>query len=266
MKASPAQGGYLHATRHPLVCVLFVLPLLLLYEVGIRLMGPGDPGPHRNGADLWLRDLLAEVGIPPWYGAPGLILGIFLAWGLLRRQRLPRDLISVGLGMTGECVLFAVGLFGLSQVMLPLFHFLQRTGLAPDAAWGLARPGLGSVWLSISDEADPIVQQIVRFLGAGLYEETLFRLLLFSGLLGLFIAIRFPRQGSFILACVLSALVFAAAHHLGQHSEPFHYLVFLFRTLAGCYFAMVYEFRGFGIAVGTHALYDVLVGVVLPLM
>ena len=34
----------------------------------------------------------------------------------------------------------------------------------------------------------------------------------------------------------------------------------LFRTLAGLYFAWLYCVRGFGIAVGAHAGYDVLVG------
>ena len=32
---------------------------------------------------------------------------------------------------------------------------------------------------------------------------------------------------------------------------------------AGLYFALLFRLRGFGIAVGAHALYDVMVGVVL---
>ena len=36
---------------------------------------------------------------------------------------------------------------------------------------------------------------------------------------------------------------------------------FLFRVLAGLYFTAIYQFRGFGIAVGAHACYDVLVGI-----
>jgi hypothetical protein len=38
----------------------------------------------------------------------------------------------------------------------------------------------------------------------------------------------------------------------------------LFLTAAGLYFGMLYILRGFGITVGTHALYDVLVLVMLP--
>ena len=42
-----------------------------------------------------------------------------------------------------------------------------------------------------------------------------------------------------------------------------HIYVFLFRMLAGIYFALLFRLRGFGIAVGTHAFYDIIVGVTL---
>jgi len=100
----------------------------------------------------------------------------------------------------------------------------------------------------------------VRYVGAGLYEETLFRLLLFSGLWALFLLWDMPSSMAFLLAALSSALAFAGAHHVGVHGEPFHPLVFFFRTMAGLYFGWVFHFRGFGIAVGAHAGYDVMVG------
>ena len=63
-----------------------------------------------------------------------------------------------------------------------------------------------------------------------------------------------------ILAAAASALLFSAAHHVGPFGDPFDGYVFLFRTIAGVYFAVLMETRGFGIAVGAHACYDVLVG------
>jgi hypothetical protein len=36
---------------------------------------------------------------------------------------------------------------------------------------------------------------------------------------------------------------------------------FVFRTVAGLYFTLLFVLRGFGVAVGAHAGYDVLVGV-----
>jgi hypothetical protein len=245
-------GGYLEATRHPLVCVIFVLPLLLAYELGMHALDSGA-ATQRNGADVWLRDLLTSLGISALYGAPATILVILLAWGLWRRQSVPPDLMSVGIGMTLESCLFAAGLFGISQGMLPLIGFLRESGLA-------SAPTETAV---LSTGLDPACQQILRYLGAGLYEETLFRLVLFSAMWGLFLYWDMPTGWAFLLAGLGSALCFAGAHHVGAHGEPFHALVFLFRTLAGWYFAWIFFFRGFGIAVGAHALYDVLVGILL---
>jgi membrane protease YdiL (CAAX protease family) len=55
---------------------------------------------------------------------------------------------------------------------------------------------------------------------------------------------------------------FAGAHHLGTLGEPFQWYAFLFRTMAGAFFAALFIYRGFGIAAGTHAAYDMLVGLI----
>jgi hypothetical protein len=243
--------GYWQATRHPLVCVLFVLPLLLAYELGMHCAG-GDEAP-RNGADVWLRDLLRAFGLPTLL-APALILLILVAWGVWRRQPLPRDLVGTTLGMSVESLLFAGGLFGVSQVIPRLLAVLQNGGLAQATT---------APYVALSTGLDPTCQQVLRYLGAGLYEETLFRLVLFSALWALFLFWDLPRGIAFLSAGLASALCFAGAHHLGPHGEPFHPLIFLFRALAGGYFVAVFSCRGFGIAVGAHAGYDVLVGILL---
>lgn len=247
-----SQIGYFRATRHPLVCVLFVLPLLLAYEGGMHLMGQETGQVHRNGADAWLRSLLTDIGVHGLYGAPVLLLLILLGWGLWRRERLPGDLLGIGVGMTLESTLFAFGLLGISQAMIPMIQAMPQSGFLTLET----SPPLSTGW-------DPVSQQVLRYLGAGLYEETLFRLVLFSGLWMLFQYWEMPGGLAFLVAGLGSALCFAGAHHLGANGEPFHPLVFLFRTLAGWYFAWIFFFRGFGIAVGAHALYDVVVGVLL---
>jgi membrane protease YdiL (CAAX protease family) len=62
-------------------------------------------------------------------------------------------------------------------------------------------------------------------------------------------------------AILITSLVFAAAHHIGAEGEPIVLRNFLFRTVAGAFFATLFVYRGFGIAAGTHALYDILVSV-----
>jgi membrane protease YdiL (CAAX protease family) len=58
-----------------------------------------------------------------------------------------------------------------------------------------------------------------------------------------------------------SAILFSIAHHLGPYGQTYSNYLFIFRLLAGLYFALLYELRGFGIVVGTHACYNVMVSV-----
>jgi membrane protease YdiL (CAAX protease family) len=104
---------------------------------------------------------------------------------------------------------------------------------------------------------------MLSYAGAGIYEEVLFRLLLLSALRWLGRQAELPAWGALALAGLVSALLFSLAHHVGLQGEVFDAQVFLFRTLAGLYFAALYLCRGFGIAVGAHAGYDVLVGLML---
>jgi hypothetical protein len=234
------RGGYLAATRHPWPCLLFLLPLLAAYEVGVLWLGGTRPEALRNGADTWLRWGLERFGLPQFYCAPALIVVVFLGWSLLRAYDCPARLRFVWMGMAVESVVFAVGLWALSRQLQPLLDELGiRLNTGPHGK---------------------DLRQIVTFVGAGIYEEVLFRLLLFFGLGCLFRLLGFPVLLSGLFCTVASAFLFSAAHHLGPYGEAFDRYVFLFRALAGFYFALLYQFRGFAIAVGGHACYDVLVG------
>ena len=249
--------NYWKATRHPWACVLFVLPLLAAYEIGLYVLGQYD---LRNGADVWLRRVLSEVGISPVYGAPCLLLSVLLLWGLMRREGRPTDKLGVWVGMSGESAAYALLLLGLSQ---GLWLFLAQA----DQVFG--QPSHRTALLQWSADArpstpEPMWGQIVSYLGAGIYEETLFRLMLYAGLLRLLTwsEVRTSPLAVVLAACG-SALLFAGAHHLGPSGEAFNFYVLSFRTFAGLYFAWLYQVRGFGIAVGAHAAYDVLVGLIL---
>jgi membrane protease YdiL (CAAX protease family) len=237
------RSTYVLATRHPWSCFLFLLPLLAAYEGGVLLLGGGHTHTFRNGADTWLRWALEYFGLSQLYWAPLLIAGVFVIWSILRRKDRPADLLGVETGMVIESIAFALGLWGISQGLDPL---LKRIGIVLQTA-----------------PAQPTLGHVVTFVGAGIYEELLFRLLLYSGLL---IVLRWLRV-SLILAVIVAALassaLFSAAHHIGPYGESFDNYVFVFRMLAGLYFALLYQLRGFGIAVGAHACYDVVVGVVV---
>src|SRR5437773_8324963 len=87
--------NYLRATRHPWPCLLFLLPLLAAYEIGIVWAGGNHADALRNGADTWLRWALEVFGLHQLYWAPALAAGVFLVWSLLRLDDRPDDLMGV---------------------------------------------------------------------------------------------------------------------------------------------------------------------------
>lgn len=228
--------SYLKATHHPWPCLLFLLPLLLIYEVGVHILGGSRPEVLRNGADHWFRCGLQVVGLPVfWWVPPVLLLLVLLIWlGRTWTQR-PGDLVGTLSGISIESVAFALGLWGLSRALLPL----------------LAR-------LSLEDEP---LRNLLPLIGAGIYEEAMFRLVLFTVLL---FVLRWLRLTAFLacgIAALLSAVLFSAAHHMGPFGQPYNDKLFLFRMAAGGYFALLYYWRGFAIAVGAHACYNVMIRV-----
>ena len=235
--------SYWRATRHPAPCLAFVLPLLCIYEYGVITLGGAQAITMRNGADAWLRWLLNAAG--PNFGllAPVLIGVGLVFWALRRRGDAPGDSSAVVLGMILESIGFAIGLWALSRSFGPML----------DA--------LGITLSATPDKSPTPLAQSVTFLGAGIYEEVIFRLGLYGGAAFFLRGALVPKPLAIVLAAGLSAVAFAAVHHLGARGDAVDGYVFAFRALAGLLFVGIYALRGFGIAVGAHACYDVLVGI-----
>ena len=248
MTASPSVSGPLHRaaarywteSRQPLASLLFITPLLAIYEVGVLVLGPAGV---RNGVDALLREVLERLGFSQYFLLPVLTVSILLAWHYLTRRPW-RVSGTVFYGMIGECVLLAICLRLL----------LQLQGLLLSTVAGVVTLDIGVVLGSMT-----------AYLGAGVYEELLFRLLLLPLLAWVLRRFHVAPAASMAGAVVLSSLLFAAAHYIGPYGEhfttfAFFFRTFFFRTLAGMFFAVLFVYRGFGIAAGTHAGYDLLVG------
>ena len=95
-------------------------------------------------------------------------------------------------------------------------------------------------------------------IGAGIYEELLFRVVL-VGLIawGAAKLLGWRPLVSGLAATVLGALIFSAFHYIGPYGDRLDVYSFVFRTIAGLFFSGLYLLRGFGITAWTHALYDV---------
>ena len=100
----------------------------------------------------------------------------------------------------------------------------------------------------------------VGYLGAGIYEELLFRLLLLPVVVWIIQRAGASRGMAMLQGIVLTSLLFSVAHNIGPSGESFRWFSFVFRFMAGAFFATLFTYRGFGIAVGTHAGYDLMIG------
>jgi hypothetical protein len=232
---------YLRSTRHPWSSFLFLVPLLAAYEGGILWLGGDQAGRLRSQSDAWMRWALEVLGVGQVYAAPAVVLGFLLLWSWWRWGDRPEDPARAWFGMAFESGLFALLLWQLGQNFPQL---IDRLGVRLEITPQTARAA-----------------QVLTFIGAGIYEEVLFRLGLFAGACFLLRLVFLPGSVALVLSAAGAAVTFAAAHHIGPYGEPMNSQVFVFRALAGLFFTILFVARGFGVAVGAHAGYDILVGV-----
>lgn len=257
--------AYLQDSRKSLNALIFLAPVLTVYHVGIWFMHTLDLR-MANGADVMLAEMLNLLYImglsalrtfAPEAGTPGglaegflrtfssffaLFLVVFIL--LLKQHWEPgrwRFRPGVLFLMFLESALFALPLFAIEW----LIKYIGAFGAIPMMA-GENPPGGG--WAA----------GLVLSMGAGVYEEFLFRMLL-MGLL-FYLGKNLCRLKGWPLYCLAlgaQALSFAGFHYLPWSNETWVLAVFVFRVVAGLYFGYLYQERGLGIAAGAHVLYDI---------
>lgn len=245
----PAVTDYWSDARTPLSSLLFLIPWIVVYEFGVHVMGQDQPDIVRNGADFWMRSVLSQLGFGEGLLLPGIVVTMLLIWHILRKN--PWHVrFETQFGMLAESLLLAICLVAVGQCHDLLFQLLTKSDVAAAGPPAL----LNSV--------GPMTRA-VSFIGAGVYEEVMFRLLLVPAAFILFRMFEFPAKWAAIMAAICTSFLFALAHHVGPSAEALNLFAFSFRAAAGLFFASIFLLRGFGITVGCHAAYDLLVGVVL---
>ena len=226
---------YLTVSKSPLYSFIFTLPLFLLYEVGIFLISSRDIDQLRNGADVLMRQVLESFGIYGMYGFGGTFLIGFLIAFIRQKKNLRTSEIESRflLIMFFESIAWAT-LLVIMMIKIPTF-------------------------LSLSNE-DHLIQQVVLAIGAGIYEEFVFRVLLISGLAILFgLIFNWGEFGKTFLSVIISSAIFSIFHFFGSYGDTFSFPLFFVRFFAGIFLAMIYIFRGFGITAYAHSMYDLFV-------
>ena len=113
-----------------------------------------------------------------------------------------------------------------------------------------------------SGDANAFWLQIALSIGAGLYEELFFRVMMVGAFYFIIKKFVVQKHTSYMLAAVPAAIIFSSAHYVGAYGDVLTFPSFMFRFIFGLVLNFVYLLRGFGIAAWAHALYDILVTVV----
>lgn len=227
--------SYFLQTRSSFYSFLFTIPLFFIYEVGILFLSKDDILVVRNGADFLMRSILESFGIFGLYGLGAIFLIGFIITYIYffndnSNKSIRADYLFI---MIFESVCWALILyFLLSKFMLALMNPIGKT----------------------------IAQQVTLAVGAGIYEEFLFRVMLISGLTGIigfvFLWSEKTRKSA---ALIIAAGIFSAFHFMGDYGDYFSMELFLLRFFAGIVLGILYIYRGFGITAYAHSIYDLIV-------
>ena len=243
--SAPPQSSwrdYHGVTRTATYGFLMALPLLVLYEGLILLVNQGQVMQVRISAEVWMKQVLPTLGTTGWHVMAVVVLllgiGIYL---YERKKNIPIRSRYFG-WMIGESAVYAVVLAFLVSTVVGIIFAAAPVGLI--AAQGAEQ----SVWTNLA-----------LSIGAGLYEELLFRVLLVGGLYLVLKNVLKEGTAAYVIAAVVGALLFSAVHYIGALGDVFTLSSFTFRFLFGLALNVVFLVRGFGVAAWTHALYDVMI-------
>jgi membrane protease YdiL (CAAX protease family) len=243
--------AYAAATRTATYGFLSALPLLVIYEVAIVLANYGRAAQVRVGADVWIKQALAVFGDFGYLAVAVATLAVGVAvFYAERHARPPLRPRYFGL-MVAESAVYAV-VFAILVSGFVGWLLLMAPAAASGATGAAAQTGIAGQGLFAS---------LALSIGAGLYEELVFRVILVGGLYLLLrrLAPQMSRPAAYVASALVGALLFSAVHYVGVYGDDFTLASFTFRFVFGLVFNAIFLVRGFGVAAWTHALYDVFV-------
>jgi hypothetical protein len=238
---------YAHLAKRPLHILVFLLPLVAAYELGAILCLQTPEQAQHIRAYAILSDLFGSLGVSTLHLPAILLLVVLIVWHVVSRDTM-RIRPGVIAGMWVEAAVWTIPLLVLGLILAQAIGLVEPVTTSPPPAATAGTP----------DElaALPVGGRIAVSIGAGLYEELLFRLvgialvhLVLADLLGM------GKHAAAAIAIAVTSLAFAAYHDLGG-PDAIDWARGGYYFVAGVYFALVYLSRGLGIAVAVHALYD----------
>ncbi|MHC4662196.1 MAG: CPBP family intramembrane glutamic endopeptidase [Planctomycetota bacterium] len=232
-----SRAEYFERTKDFWNSILLVLPVMIFYQISLI------PVARVNGVDF-IYNLIAyffhkspyAIWIYVGFTSLLILLMIVLAVVFRHKRNFKWEYLTP---LIAECALYAV-MLGVIAVIVTRWVIEASPKMA-------AAPAVEGPFTILVISA-----------GAGVYEEMVFRLFIFGGLLFLLTTKAEIGKAVAIPVCVIvSSALFSLAHYLG--TEPIALASFTFRFIAGVIFCILFAARGFAAAVYTHTIYDIVV-------
>lgn len=225
--------GYRRATRDPIYALLVLTPLVIAYEMLAASLRPPGAFPPRLIAPSAIRNLFA------WLGATGAWLPAITLIATLVGMQLSKNSPSKPRLLVVPVMILEGIALSAPLIVISVLLLYRGSPTAIDIA------GITGYRSTLA-------------VGAAIYEEFVFRLILISALVFLFRDLmRVPSSGAISMSVAVAAAAFSACHFPPVGSLPFGWIEFFFYLSAGAYLSLLYLSRGLPIAVVCHAAYNI---------
>ena len=220
------KDSYLERTSRPIYAIIFLLPFIIFYEIGTFSINTDvlSQSKIRVAAFVWLQNLLESMGFGmrfAWVAPPLAVVVILVALQITSRKQWRfwlRDMIPMSL----ECIFLAVPLIVLTLFMGssggPVNNYsqfdndqIQAQIVSLQACSSMTEGNLPTLSADAGDaiQSQSLLANIVTGIGAGIYEELVFRLILICLLMLLFQdLLRLTHKNSIVLSVLISAALF----------------------------------------------------------
>jgi len=232
-KTVSALRQYLNSSKSLHYGLILTLPALAIYEIGVVILFQDSFFELRNSGEVLLRSLFESLGLTNPLIVSGILLALFMIV-MIRGYRIEK---KPGIHANYIVYMLLESMLWGGFIFISLQFFTQ----------------LPLQMVSMKDK----LSNINLAIGAGIFEELIFRMVVISSLL--VVLQRGLSMGSRIsvpLAIFFSAFVFAGFH---LFMEMYSFPIFSQRMFGGILLGSLFYARGYGISVYAHIIYNFLI-------
>ena len=227
---------YFQYSKNILSSLLFIFPLIILYEFIAFFKFNNTDIIIRNTADTILRDFIRLFSDNVFLIQSIIILFFLISYYIYNNKSKNSHTFNI-----------------------KYFSFMYIEGFLYGLLLVYVLNGLNVFARLDTFQYNDYIISFYLCLGAGIWEEILFRLIIFNLIMYLTSYLSNNNFLPLLLSIFISSIIFSLFHYIGTFSDTFSLYSFIIRFVGGVYLALIYYYRGIGIAMFSHFIYDFLI-------